>query len=67
MVCPKCHADAHHVLDTRDRDTREIYRRRECTACGHRWTTYELFGRVIRRVKKLTKAARVVERLTSNP
>ena len=42
MKCPKCRADDDKVLDSRSaRDGAAIRRRRECLACGHRFTTYE--------------------------
>ena len=42
MRCPYCsHADS-RVVDSREaRDGIEIRRRRECNACGRRFTTYE--------------------------
>lgn len=42
MKCPKCGVDDDKVLDSRSaRDGAAIRRRRECAACGHRFTTYE--------------------------
>ena len=42
MKCPKCQTDDDKVLDSRSaRDGAAIRRRRECLACGHRFTTYE--------------------------
>jgi transcriptional repressor NrdR len=40
--CPFCHQDDDRVIDSRstDDDT-AIRRRRECKACGQRFTTYE--------------------------
>lgn len=39
-TCPKCHGPS-RVTNTRDAlDT--IYRRRECKACGERWSTHEV-------------------------
>ena len=42
MKCPVCGAADSKVIDSRplDDDSR-IKRRRECIACGHRFTTYE--------------------------
>ena len=41
MKCPKCGVDEDRVLDSRSaRDGAAIRRRRECTKCGHRFTTY---------------------------
>jgi len=46
MKCPKCGADDDKVLDSRAaRDGAAIRRRRECAACGHRFTTYEEIDR----------------------
>ena len=42
MKCPKCGVDDDKVLDSRPaREGAAIRRRRECAACGHRFTTYE--------------------------
>ena len=46
MKCPKCGIDDDKVLDSRGaRDGAAIRRRRECAACGHRFTTYEEIDR----------------------
>ena len=46
MKCPKCQADDDKVLDSRSaRDGAAIRRRRECLACGFRFTTYEEIDR----------------------
>jgi len=46
MKCPKCGRDDDKVLDSRAaRDGAAIRRRRECLACGHRFTTYEEIDR----------------------
>jgi len=42
MRCPKCEAVEDKVVDSRSsREGAVIRRRRECLACGHRFTTYE--------------------------
>jgi transcriptional repressor NrdR len=42
MRCPKCGCDDDRVLDSRGaREGASIRRRRQCTKCGHRFTTYE--------------------------
>ncbi len=42
MRCPKCGCQDDKVVDSRaSREGATIRRRRECTACGHRFTTYE--------------------------
>ena len=42
MRCPECAATENRVVDTRaSRGGRAVRRRRECTVCGARFTTYE--------------------------
>ena len=42
MRCPKCGCLDDKVIDSRaSREGATIRRRRECEACGHRFTTYE--------------------------
>src|SRR5436853_7086494 len=42
MRCPKCGCQDDRVVDSRaSREGATIRRRRECTGCGHRFTTYE--------------------------
>jgi transcriptional repressor NrdR len=42
MRCPKCGGQEDKVIDSRSsREGATIRRRRECTQCGHRFTTYE--------------------------
>ena len=42
MRCPQCATSATRVIDSRDLESGStIRRRRECEACGHRFTTYE--------------------------
>jgi len=42
MRCPRCDETANRVVDTRaSRGGRAVRRRRECEACGARFTTYE--------------------------
>ena len=42
MRCPKCDATENRVVDTRaSRGGRAVRRRRECTVCATRFTTYE--------------------------
>ena len=46
MKCPKCGKDDDKVLDSRAaREGAAIRRRRECLACGHRFTTSEEIDR----------------------
>jgi len=42
MICPFCSDAENRVVDSREvREGKEIRRRRECTSCGRRFTTYE--------------------------
>jgi transcriptional repressor NrdR len=42
MRCPNCHHTEDRVVDSRSsREGRAVRRRRECLACGRRFTTYE--------------------------
>jgi transcriptional repressor NrdR len=42
MRCPKCGCQDDKVIDSRaSREGATIRRRRECTSCGYRFTTYE--------------------------
>src|SRR5882762_1357207 len=46
MRCPKCGCQDDKVIDSRSsREGAAIRRRRECTGCGHRYTTYEVIER----------------------
>jgi transcriptional repressor NrdR len=40
VLCPYCSAESTQVIDTRPADD-AVRRRRECSACGQRFTTYE--------------------------
>ncbi len=47
MKCPYCSNLENRVLDSRDvRDGEEIRRRRECSGCSRRFTTYERIDEV---------------------
>ncbi len=42
MRCPACGHDEDKVVDSRStKENSAVRRRRECLACGHRFTTYE--------------------------
>jgi len=46
MRCPACSHEEDRVVDSRSaREGEAIRRRRECVACGHRFTTYESIER----------------------
>ena len=47
MKCPFCSCEDSKVIDSRPTDEGErIRRRRECNACGQRFTTYEIIETV---------------------
>lgn len=49
MRCPFCNADNDKVIDSRATEGgRSVRRRRECQACGRRYTTYERIEERIR-------------------
>ncbi|MDP2481769.1 MAG: transcriptional regulator NrdR, partial [Candidatus Palauibacterales bacterium] len=53
MRCPTCDHIEDRVVDSRlSRGGRAIRRRRECIACGQRFTTYELVEREPLTVRK---------------
>lgn len=42
MICPNCQCTDNKVIDSRTtREGKATRRRRECSSCGHRYTTYE--------------------------
>lgn len=53
MKCPYCNINDNHVVDTRDAsDGVAIWRRRECSECDGRFTTYERVEESPRKVRK---------------
>jgi len=53
MICPFCRVDNDRVIDSRtSQDGLAIRRRRECTACKRRFTTYERVEELSLRVVK---------------
>ena len=46
MKCPSCGNTKSIVIDSRPTDDQSIRRRRECLACGRRFTTYEVIDSV---------------------
>ena len=55
MRCPKCGSQEDKVIDSRSSgDGVQIRRRRECTACENRFTTYEEIHRENLRIQKRT-------------
>ena len=51
MQCPYCGERDTRVLDSRPAEMK-IRRRRECTRCGRRFTTYEIVERPLLMVEK---------------
>ncbi len=41
MECPRCHRSSRVLESRRAEDGASVRRRRECGACGHRFTTFE--------------------------
>ena len=53
MRCPFCSAVDDRVVDTRPSDNEQVIRRRrECTGCGRRFTTYERVDEILPLVVK---------------
>src|SRR5687767_10067239 len=53
MRCPACDVDDDKVVDSRGADEgAAVRRRRECLACGHRFTTFERIDEVPLSVRK---------------
>ncbi|MBN2483399.1 MAG: transcriptional repressor NrdR [Candidatus Omnitrophica bacterium] len=47
MKCPFCHSNSDKVIDSREtQEGVSIRRRRECTSCNRRFTTYEYIEKV---------------------
>ncbi|MFB6145506.1 MAG: transcriptional regulator NrdR [Candidatus Nanohaloarchaea archaeon] len=51
MQCPYCDHDSTKVVDTREA-SEKVRRRRECSSCGRRFTTYETAEKLDIKVKK---------------
>ena len=63
MRCPTCDSTESRVVDSRvSRGGRAIRRRRECTGCGHRFTTYERVEREPLTVQKADGSSEPYER-----
>jgi transcriptional repressor NrdR len=52
MKCPYCDCQDTRVIDSRDAADAAVRRRRQCVACGKRFTTYERWERPDLRVVK---------------
>ncbi len=63
MRCPGCEHSEHRVVDSRtSRGGKAIRRRRECGACGRRFTTYEVLEQEPLTVLKTSGAIEPYER-----
>ena len=63
MKCPFCGIEESKVIDSRPTDEGErIRRRRECTSCGKRFTTYEIIENVPIVVVKKDKSRETFDR-----
>ena len=63
MKCPFCSCEDSKVIDSRPTDEGErIRRRRECNACGQRFTTYEIIETVPIIVVKKDHSRQVFDR-----
>ncbi len=64
MKCPFCSYEESKVIDSRPTDEGEkIRRRRECIACGKRFTTYEIIESVPIIVVKKDKSRQAFDRV----
>lgn len=55
MTCPECHSSNIKVIRTYSGEcSRQVWRRRECKDCKHRWTTIETGGKLILSNKAVT-------------
>ena len=64
MICPFCKADEDSVIDSREADGgAAVRRRRQCSRCGRRFTTYER----VERTERLTVVKRDGSRVPFNP
>ncbi len=52
MRCPYCNSEESKTLETRDSPENTTRRRRECTNCGKRYTTYEYLETIELMVRK---------------
>ena len=52
MRCPYCSSENIKTLETRDSPDNTIRRRKECTSCGRRFTTYEYIETIELMVRK---------------
>ena len=68
MRCPRCGCQEDRVIDSRaSKDGAAVRRRRECTACGHRFTTHEEIIQAELKVVNATIRGRISTRTRSVP
>lgn len=68
MRCPFCYVDDTRVIDSRPADDGcSIRRRRQCDACGRRFTTYEKVETIPLIVIKRIRTERLMTERRSNP
>jgi transcriptional repressor NrdR len=52
LKCPYCGSEEQRTLETRDSPNNMVRRRKECSACGKRFTTYEQIEEIELMVRK---------------
>jgi transcriptional repressor NrdR len=63
MKCPYCHVDNDRVVDSRtSQDGFSIRRRRECSSCKRRYTTYERLEEIDLKIVKKDKVRELYDR-----
>lgn len=56
MKCPNCNSTNIFTSNSRKSEERNsVYRRRECSDCEHRWTTYEVSAELLSTYENLHK------------
>ena len=61
MICEACNGAENTVLEVRgDR------RRRECTTCRHRWTTFEISAERLERLQRIEELAAAIAQERAN-
>ena len=60
FVCERCCSDATKVLDTKRRwlGKHATYRRHECTKCGWRWNTLQIYQTLYRELQEAMLASK---------
>lgn len=63
LRCPTCSNPSNYVVDSRSHDGEYIRRRRLCTNCGCRYSTYEIFTEQFTELSKLAKIKKKLKEL----